>query len=69
MDNGKAELSELERLKMENFALKHSAMQQNLQANLMQRTAFIKEIEAAHPGYVWNEQRGLVPEDYNSDAK
>ena len=53
-------LSELERVKMENFGLKHNALQQQLQANLGARAAFIDELVAAHPGYVWNEQHGLV---------
>lgn len=60
MNNGHAELTELERVKMENFALKHNAMQQQLQANMAERTNFIRAIEDAHPGYQWNEQEGLV---------
>ena len=58
MTNG--ELTELERVKMENFALRNNALQQQLQVNLAQRIAFIQEIEAAHPGYKWDEQQGLV---------
>ena len=61
MNNGAEELTELERLKLENFALKHQAMQQQLQANLRERLAFIQQIEADHPGYAWDDQRGLVP--------
>lgn len=60
MNNGHAELTELERLKMENFALKHNTMQLQLQAVLAERAAFIRQIEEAHPGYCWEEQRGLV---------
>jgi hypothetical protein len=63
MENGKAELTELERVKLENFALKHNALQQQLQANLQARLALITQIEAAHPGYQWNEQQGLVAID------
>lgn len=58
--NGHAELTEMERLKMENFALKHSAIQQQLQMNLAERLVFIRAIETAHPGYSWDEQQGLV---------
>lgn len=61
MENGKAiELTELERTKLENFALKHNALQQQSQANLQARAAFIQEIEAAHPGYRWDDQKGLI---------
>ena len=63
MDNETTELTELERVKMENFALKHNSLQQQLNANLAQRAALIKEIEAAHPGHRWDEQRGLVKKD------
>lgn len=68
MENGKAELTELERVKMENFALKHSAMQQQQQANLAARAAYIRQIEAAHPGYRWNEERGLVADGQKPTA-
>lgn len=64
MTNG--ELTELERVKMENFALKHSTMQSQLQSNLTQRNAFIREIEAAHPGYRWDETQGLVAEEQSN---
>ena len=58
-----AELTELERVKLENFALKHNTLQQQVQANLAQRAAHIKEIEAAHPSLRWDEQRGFVKKD------
>ena len=61
MDNGAEQLTELERVKLENFALKNNLMQQQLQANLAARQAFIGLIEAAHPGYRWNDQQGLTP--------
>lgn len=66
MKNGAEEqqpgqLSELERVKLDNFALKHNAIQQQLNANLIERGAYIKQVEAAHPGYQWRDQEGLVP--------
>jgi hypothetical protein len=64
MNNGveqKDVLTELERVKLENFALKHNAMQQQINLNMAERTAYIKQVEAAHPGWVWNEAKGLVP--------
>lgn len=64
-----AELTELERVKMENFALKHQAIQQQQQANLQARAAFVRQIEAAHPGYKWNDQRGLVLEEAANAVK
>ena len=67
MNNGHGELSELERVKLENFALKHSAIQQQLQTNLAARAAFLQAVEAAHPGYRWDEQSGLVSEKTNAE--
>jgi hypothetical protein len=61
MVNGNV-LSELEITKLENFGLKHAAMQQALRENLAARTKYIEQIVAAHPGYRWNEPTGaLVP--------
>jgi hypothetical protein len=64
MKNGAAEkegmLTELERTKLENFPLKHNAMQQQLNANLAERKAYIEKVEAAHPGYQFNEQTGTL---------
>jgi hypothetical protein len=54
------QLSELERLKMENFALKYQTLQHQMQSVVTERTALIKQIEADHPGCTWDEQRGLV---------
>lgn len=62
MNNGSPgeQLTEFEQVKMENFALKHTALQQQVQTNLMERRAFVEKIEAAHPGWQWSEQGGLV---------
>jgi hypothetical protein len=57
------ELTEVERLKMENFGLRYTLLQQQLMANSMERTAYIKQIEANHPGSKWDEQRGLIAEE------
>lgn len=54
------ELTELQKLKLENFSLKHNALQQQLQVNLSMRAAFIKEIETENPDYRWDEQKGFV---------
>jgi Trp operon repressor len=60
MTNG--ELTELERVRLENFMLRHNSIQRELQTNLAARAAFIQEVEAAHPGYRWDEGAGLVPQ-------
>ena len=55
-------LSELERVKLENFALRHNTLQQQIHVNLTARGAFIRELEVAHPGYRWEDEQGvLVP--------
>ena len=60
-DKQPGQLSELEQVKLENFALKHNALQQQVSANLAERAAYIRQVEAAHPGYKWEDQQGLVP--------
>lgn len=57
---GSGELTELERTKMENFALKHGLVQQQLQRIVAERTAYIREIEEAHPGYTWDEEKASL---------
>lgn len=61
-------LTELERTKMENYALKHNLMSQQLQQLVAERGAYIKQIEAAHPGCTWDEQRGLVRSELLPDG-
>ena len=56
----KEELTELELTKMENFALKHNLVQSQLQRIVDERAAYIKQVEEAHPGCKWDEQKGLV---------
>lgn len=58
------EMTETERLKMENFALRHQILQQQLQQIVAERAAYIKQIEAAHPGSEWDERQGLVAVEY-----
>jgi hypothetical protein len=60
MMNGSATLTELELTKLENYALKHAGLQQAQQANLAERTRYIRQIEAAHPGYSFSEQTGQL---------
>jgi hypothetical protein len=56
----KAEISEFERVKMENYALRTVFMQQQLQQIQIERATFVQEMEAAHPGYEWQDPYGLV---------
>ena len=55
-------------MKLENFSLKHNAMQREMTANLAARAAFIQGIEAAHPGYRWTEEEGLVAVRWTEDV-
>ena len=61
MINGNGQLSELELTKMENFALRNAGLQQAIRENIQARDKYIQQIEAAHPGYRWNENSGLMP--------
>ena len=54
------ELTELERLKMENFNLRLLFMQQQIQHLQTERAVYISQLEMAHPGFEWDDQRGLV---------
>lgn len=60
-------LTELERLKMENFTLRIVVMQQQLQQAQTERAVFIAKLEQAYPGMEWDEQRGLVRRDEVKD--
>jgi hypothetical protein len=60
MQNGSATLTELEITKLENFGLRHSNLEQARQANLTARSQYIRQIEAAHPGYSFSEQTGQL---------
>ena len=55
-----AALTELERLKLENFGLRYQALQQQMQQILADRAVLLRQIEADHTGYRWDDQRGLV---------
>lgn len=57
------ELTELERIKMENNTLRLALLQQQLQQMQNERAMLIYQIEAKHPGYKWREQQGLVSEE------
>ena len=63
MSSSNGTLTELERVKLENFVLRNNALQQQLQANLMARTTYIEEVVAAHPGYEWDEAMGLIQKE------
>jgi hypothetical protein len=54
------QLTELELTKLENFALKHTGLQQAIRENLAARTQYIQQITAAHPGYTFSEQTGQL---------
>lgn len=58
------QLSELERVKLENNTLRIALLQNQLQQTHNERAAFLQQLEAAHPGYEWSEQNGrLIPQE------
>jgi hypothetical protein len=57
------QLTELQRVKLENFTLKHINLQSALNANMAERAAFCKSIVDEHPGYMWRDPDGLMPEE------
>lgn len=60
MNNGVAKLTEIEQLKMENFALKHNMLQSQMQMIVAERALFIDQINTNHPGFIWDDAKGLV---------
>ena len=61
------ELSELERVKMENNTLRMVLLQQQLQQVQNERHMLIYQMEATHPGYEWRENYGLVEKEKMQD--
>jgi hypothetical protein len=59
----KMEMTEVERLKMENLNLKRFALEVQMQQVNAARLNLIAELEIAHPGYEWDEQRGFVQKE------
>lgn len=54
------ELSEVERLKLENLNLKQFALEIQLQQVMAERARLIKQIEEDRPGWRWKEPNGFV---------
>ena len=50
-------------MKLENFGLRYQALQQQMQQILADRAVLLRQIEADHDGYRWDDQRGLVLAD------
>lgn len=59
----RAELTELERVKMENFNLRAVFVQQQMQQIQVERATFIHQLEDSHPGYKWSDAEGLVRDE------
>ena len=57
------ELTELERVKLENFALKPQRHQQQIQPALAAQSQDYSPDRRHHPGHHWQEDKGLVPTD------
>lgn len=56
----KPELTEIEKLKLENFTLRHIAFEAQLRQNQMDRAIFLHSLEQAHPGWRWQDPAGFV---------
>jgi hypothetical protein len=65
----KADLSEVERLKMENLNLRMMFMQQQMQQLQAERLALITKIEDANPGCEWREGYGLVEKEEETERE
>ena len=62
------ELTEIERLKLENLNLKRYALETQLTQVLTERANLIKVLEQARPGWHWKEPIGFVANDLNSEC-
>jgi len=63
MENETPKLTELQQVRLENFTLKHVAMQNAINENSRDRVVFIQSILAEHPGWSWRDPEGLVREE------
>ena len=54
------ELTDLEKLKLENTALKYSVLQGQMQSLMRDRQIIIEQIEQRLPDWQWREGEGLV---------
>jgi hypothetical protein len=61
------ELTEMERLKIENCNLRILYMQQQIQQVQAERTAFLHQLEAANPGYRWSDMYGRLLEENDEE--
>lgn len=59
------ELSEIERLKLENLNLKRYALEMQLQQVLTERVNLIRVLEQSRPGWHWKEPVGFVEDTPN----
>jgi len=57
------DLTEVERLKLENLNLKRFALETQLQQVLVERGKLIEQIEEKHPGWHWKDAAGFVPDE------
>jgi hypothetical protein len=56
-------LTEIERLRLENFALRHIAFEAQLRQNQVDRAVFLKSLEETYPGWRWQDPEGLVAKE------
>jgi hypothetical protein len=58
----KPELTELERLKLENYGLRAYVLETQLRQVGQERVQFIQQMEKQHPGWQWRDPEGWVPD-------
>jgi hypothetical protein len=56
-------LTEVERLTLENYALRYNLLHQQMLQIQGERAAFIRLIEQAYPGYEWRDGSGLIEKE------
>jgi len=62
------ELTEVERLKMENYNLRIHILQQQTQQTINERQSLVRSIELEHPGFEWDEQHGRLVDKEDIDS-
>jgi hypothetical protein len=63
------ELTEMERLKLENMTLRMMFLQQQTQQLQAERASLISKIEETHPGSEWREGYGLVEKEEETERE
>jgi hypothetical protein len=62
-------LTEVERLKLENFTLRHMAFEAQMRQNQFDRAVFLRLLEETYPGWRWQDPEGWVEKEETPESQ